>query len=33
MHFYGRGPFGFALSAPRLFDPGVFSVDISLMAP
>lgn len=30
MHFFGQGAFGFALSAPRLFDPGVFSLDISL---
>jgi hypothetical protein len=28
MHFYGRGEFGYALSAPRLFDPEVFSLDI-----
>ncbi len=28
MHFYGRGQFGYALSAPRLFDPGVFSLNI-----
>lgn len=30
MHFYGQGNVGFAMSAPRLFDPNVFSVDISL---
>ena len=24
MHFYGRGEFGYALSAPRRFDPEVF---------
>jgi hypothetical protein len=30
MHFYGQGNVGFALSAPRLFDPDVFPFDIEL---
>ena len=30
MHFYGQGNVGFAFSAPRLFDPGVFHFDITL---
>lgn len=30
MHFFGRDDFGYALSAPRIFDPGVFSIDIAL---
>lgn len=30
MHFYGEGTLGYALAAPRLFDPGVFSLDITL---
>lgn len=30
MHFYGDGQLGYALSAPRLFDPGVFEHDILL---
>lgn len=31
MHFYGEGNVGFALSAPRLFDYGVFPFDIELI--
>lgn len=30
MHFFGRDGFGYSLSAPRLFDPGAFSLDIAL---
>lgn len=30
MHFYGQGNLGYALSAPRLFDPNRFSSEISL---
>lgn len=30
MHFFGRGEFGYAMAAPRLFDPGVFTVEIAL---
>lgn len=28
MHFFGRGEFGYSLAAPRLFEPGIFSLDI-----
>lgn len=30
MHFYGQDEFGYALSAPRLFAPDVFGMDIEL---
>lgn len=30
MHFYGSGPYGYALSAPSLFKPGIFALDIEL---
>lgn len=30
MHFFGRGQFGYALAAPRLFDPEIFPFDIIL---
>ena len=30
MHFYGQGDIGYALAAPRLFDPGIFSLGIEL---
>lgn len=30
MHFFGMGNTGFAMSAPRLFDPGVFSIELEL---
>lgn len=30
MHFYGQGDTGFAMAAPRLFDPGVFSIALDL---
>jgi len=30
MHFYGEGTLGYALAAPRLFDPDVFSLNITL---
>jgi len=30
MHFYGMGDFGYALSAPRLFESGAFPIDIWL---
>lgn len=30
MHFFGRDGFGYSLSAARLFDPGIFSLDIAL---
>lgn len=30
MHFYGQGNVGYAFSAPRIFEPGVFPFDIVL---
>ena len=30
MHFYGQGNVGYAMSAPRLFDQNMFSLDITL---
>ena len=30
MHFFGQGNTGFAMSAPRLFGPGVFSIELEL---
>jgi hypothetical protein len=30
MHFFGMGNGGFAMSAPRLFAPGVFSIELEL---